>query len=118
MGKVREAIGLFIQFGTPTDEAISLLEEGAEKIKEPFVEETLALFYLAEHPASRWEKAIPHLKKSKTKFSQLLLAEAMIKEGKWGDASEYLENKDPLSLFLSAYCNIKQGNGDGAKVKL
>jgi hypothetical protein len=118
LGKIREAIGLFIQFGTPTDKAISLLEEGAEKIKEPFVEETLALFYLAEHPSPQWEKAIPHLEKSKTNFSQILLAEAMMKEGKWSKASEYLKNKDPLSLFLFACCFLKLGKLEEAKSKL
>ncbi|MBC7329992.1 hypothetical protein H5T88_06490 [bacterium] len=117
LGKIREAIGLFIQFGTPTDRAISLLEEGAERIKEPFVEETLALFYLAQHP-TQWEKAIPHLEKSKTKFSQILLGEAMMRVGKWSEASEHLKNKDPLSLFLSAYCNFKQGRLGEARDKL
>jgi len=117
LGKIREAIGLFIQFGTPTDRAISLLEEGAQRIKEPFVEETLALFYLAQHPP-QWEKAIPHLEKSKTKFSQILLAEARMREGKWSEASEYLKNKDPLSLFLSAYCHLKQGKSEEAGNKL
>jgi tetratricopeptide (TPR) repeat protein len=118
LGKIREAIGLFIQFGTTTDKAISLLEEGAKEIKEPFVEETLALFYLAKHPSPEWEKAIPHLEKSKTKFSQILVAEAMMKKKKWSEASEYLKNKDPLSLFLSAYCHLKLGQLEEAKSEL
>ncbi|MGC8842686.1 MAG: tetratricopeptide repeat protein [bacterium] len=119
VGKAREAIALFIQNGTPTDKAIALLEEAAGKLREPFIEETLALFYLAKHPTPQWKDAIPHLEKSQTKFAKILLGEAMLKEGKWLKAEEYLkDNKDPFSLFLSAYSLLKEGKQKEARRKL
>lgn len=109
LGKVREAIQLLIQIGVPTEKAILLLEEGKKEIKDPFLEETLGLFYLAQQPSPNWEKAEPLLKESKTKFASIVLGEISMRIGEWKEALKYLKGGDPLSCLLSAYCYVKIG---------
>lgn len=115
VSKVREAIQILIQNGMPTDKAISLMEEGARELKDPFLEETLALFYTAQQPSPQWEKAKPHLEKSKTKFASIVLGEIAMRKEEWGEAVKCLKGKDPLSLLLSAYSHIKMNEAEKAK---
>jgi len=116
--KVREAIQLLIQTGLPTEKALSLLEEGARELKDPFLEETLGLFYIAQQPSPQWEKAKPHLEKSKTKFAPIVLAEIAMRKEQWAEAVKNLNGKDPLSLFLSAYAYLKMGEVGKARENL
>lgn len=115
LSKVRDAIQLLIQIGVPTEKALSLLEEGAKELKDPFLEETLALFYIAQQPSPEWEKAKPHLEKSKTKFASILLGEIAMRKGEWREAIKCLKGGDPLSLFLSAYSYLEMGVVDKAR---
>ncbi len=113
--QVRDAIQLFIQTGVPTERTISLLEEGTKELRDPFLEETLALFYIGQQPTPQWEKAKPHLEASKTKFASIVLGEIAMRKKQWGDGVKYLKGEDPLSLFLSAYAYSKMGQVDKAK---
>lgn len=117
--KVRDGIQLLIQNGFPTEKATYLLEEASKQIKDPFLEETVALFYIAQQSPPQWDKAIPHLEKSRTGFASIVRAEAEMEKKNWNEAMKYLEKrKDPLSLLLSAYCLLKIGKTAEAKQKL
>lgn len=118
VGKAREGISIFLQYGTPTEEAVKALEEAERKLKEPFIEETLGIFYLCLEDQPEPEKAIPHLQRSKTPYAHLLLAQEAMKKEKWQEALSYLKDDNPFSLFLSAYIYAKSGDKEKSRTSL